>query len=642
MIRKLWVFLFIVWMMTACAPTPTETPRETPTRAAAAATSSIAAPSSTPAPPREMTLCLGSEPNTLYPYGGPNAAARSLLAAIFPSPVQIREYQLEPGILQKIPSLGDGDAVLAPVYVSSGDEIVDADGTPVTLARGTRIRPSGCYQDSCALTYDGRAAIEMDAMTVTFRLRANLRWSDGEPLTADDSIYAFDLLSEEKTPASKFLIERTETYEAIDPLTVQWRGKPGYVDAFYATHFFAPMPMHAWGKFSASELLHEDASTRYPTGWGAYVVQEWTPGEEIRLVKNPLYFRAEEDLPLMDAITFRFYPNPNEAVAALLAGECDALSPNIPLGGQAALLKELAARGEIQLVSAPAPAIEWLVFGIRPASYDDGFINGTDRPNLLGDARTRRALAACIDRETAQKTALMGFAEIPDSFVPAESPFYDSALPAYVYAPEEAAQQLENLGWRDLDGNPETPRVAYGVQGVPNGTPLTLTYLATTSTQRRQVSEIFAQSLRACGVGMTLEYLPPEEFFAPGPDGALFGRKFDLAEFSLAPETSLPPCEWFTSEAIPSAENHWEGLNVSGYQNSRYDAACRAAKNSLEGKQAYWEAQEIFAEDLPALPLFTQTILAAARNDFCGYAPDAFAGAFWNIESLGVGEACAP
>jgi len=633
------ILLLVFWIFAACTP---ETPPATRTPAPKSARTATSSPSASSSPLREMTICLGGEPNTLYPYGDPNDAARSVLAVIFPPPVLVHGYHLEPGILQKIPSLEDGDAVIERVRVSTGDEVLNSDGNPVVLARGTRIRPAGCRSKDCEITYDGKTSVEMEQMVVTFRLRENLRWSDGEPLTSDDSIYAFDLLASKDTPASKYLVERTAAYEAIDPLTVQWRGKPGFVDALYATHFFAPMPMHLWGKFSAASLVNAEAAARYPVGWGAYVLKEWVDGEEIRLVRNPLYYRAEENLPQMDALTFRFYPRADEALAALLSGECDFLAPDIPLGSYASLLRSLEAKGEIQVASASAPAIEYLFFGIRPSAYDDGIPGGHDRPDILGDARTRRALASCLDREGAAASVLLGWAQIPDSFVLPESPFYNADSTVYAYAPSAGAQQLENLGWRDVDGDPATPRISQGVAGVPDGTLLTLEYVTTDSPQRRQVSELLAQSLRSCGVGVTLHFLSPEEFFTSGKEGVLFGRNFDLAEFSLYAESFLPPCEWFTSEEIPQEANGWEGLNVSGYRNPAFDEACEHARAAPDDISYSLKTQEIFTEDIPALPLFVQVQLAVARPDFCHLSLDATAGAFWNIDSLGYGEDCAP
>ena len=167
------------------------------------------------------------------------------LAAVYDGPIDTNGYAYQPVILEKLPSLTDGDAQLVPVSVYVGDEVVDADNVPVTLAPGVRVRPAGCRSADCAIVYDGTAEIQMDQMVVNFRLRPGLTWSDGVPLTAYDSVYAYLLAANPHLPGSKYLTDRTRAYEATDELTVQWWGKPGYIEAKRLLAFlewFEPIP----------------------------------------------------------------------------------------------------------------------------------------------------------------------------------------------------------------------------------------------------------------------------------------------------------------------------------------------------------------------------------------------------------------
>src|SRR5690606_19904834 len=95
-------------------------------------------PTSTPAP-RSLTVCLGEEPTTLYPYGGLNTSARSVLSAIYDGPMDTVEYRHEAVILEKIPNLEDGDAQVNPVTVRAGDLVVNSSGAVVSLDTGTRV-----------------------------------------------------------------------------------------------------------------------------------------------------------------------------------------------------------------------------------------------------------------------------------------------------------------------------------------------------------------------------------------------------------------------------------------------------------------------------------------------------------------------
>jgi peptide/nickel transport system substrate-binding protein len=603
-------------------------------------------PASTPTslPPRTLTVCLGEEPNTLYPFASPNAAARSVLAAIDDGPIDTLGYDVQPVILQKLPSLADGDAQITPVKVSAGALVVNADGSLTALATGTHIRPAGCRTDGCVITYDGVSALQMDQMIVTFRLRSDLTWSDGTPLTADDSVYAYKLAADKDTPGSRFLIAHTQTYEAADPTTLQWWGIPGFIDRSFMTNFWTPAPKHVWSQFRAAELPQIDVASRVPSGWGPYMMQEWVAGDHITMVKNPYYFRAAEGYPKFDRLVFRFIPDPNAAISELTAGRCDILDPSIHLDTQVALLQQMQQAGEIHVSFAPGMAIEWLGLGIVPATYDDGRNPVKDRPDILADPRTRQAIALCLDRQKVVDTVLFGQSSVPLSFVPTDHPLYDGSVPAYKFDPAAGIRLLEQVGWRDLDGNLATPRQAVTVKNVAAGTSLLLNYYSTPALQRRQVADILSKSLAGCGIGVNVQYYAQDDLYAPGPVGLLFGRRFDLIEYAMATDGVEPPCDWFTSNEIPNAANHWVGTNVSGYKNPDYDAACRAAHLALPGEQAYTDAyhqaQAIFAADLPSIPLYYRLKIAASRADVCHFDLDPSAEPLWNVEAFDMGQGC--
>lgn len=605
------------------------------------------APEVTPTaePPRTLTVCLGAEPNTLYPLGSPNSAARSVLAAINDGPIDTLSYDYQPVILQKLPSLADGDAQLVPTDVRAGDSVVDADGNVVMLAAGMRVRPSTCRADDCIVTYDGVSTLKMDQMIVTFHMRSDVTWSDGTPLTADDSVYAYQLDAETADVGSRYLLDRTQVYEAADPATTQWWGLPGFLDASFETNFWAPAPKHAWGTYKAAELPQIDIASRSPMGWGPYQIVEWAAGDHISLTRNPNYFRAAEGYPKVDQVLFRFVSDPNAAIGELTAGHCDILDPSIRLDGQIALLSQLQQSGVARSSIAPGMAIEWLGVGIVPGTYDDGIsLARNDRPDILADARTRQALALCADRQKAVDTALFGRSSVPLSFVPLDHPLYNAGVPDYKHDTAAGIQLLEKVGWRDLDGNPSTPRVASGVPNVPAGTPLTLNYFSTPALQRRQVADILSQSLAECGVGVTVQYYSQEDLYAPGPQGLLFGRRFDLIAYAMSTDDVLPPCDWFTSSETPNAGNHWVGTNVAGFRSPEYDAACHAASLALPGEprfaEAYGEAQAVFASEMPAIPLYYRLKVAAARADVCHFDLDPSANPMWNIEAFDMGQGC--
>lgn len=640
--KRALLFVFFFFSIIACGLFPASS-NTTPT-----ALGTPAAPLATSTPEaRALTVCIGQEPTTLYPFGELNDSARSVLAAVYDDPFDLVGYKYQPAILTQVPSLENGDLQINPLPIQLGDEVVDANGDLIALALGSKVRPAGCRADDCVVTYDGTSELKVDQMVVTFRMRKDLTWSDGTPVTADDSIYAYTLASaSDANPSIAYTIKRTQTYEAADSTTVQWWGKPGFIDPSYATNFFAPAPKQTWSKFPVDQMPKIDLASRAPMGWGAYVIQEWAKGDHITLQKNPYYYRAAEGLPKFDTLTFRFISDPNVAVTELVARRCDILDPSIRLDSHVGLLQQMQKGEQAQAFFTPGMTIEWLGLGITPSSYDDGYnVNfQIDRQDIFGDPHTRQAIVYCMDRQSVVDNLLYGLTTVPATYIPAEHPLYDPNTQKIPYDPSIGNSLLDQAGWKDADGDPSTPRIAVTVKNVIPGTPLKLNYYTTISTQRRQVAEILSLSLQKCGIQVIPQYFSQNDLYSPGPEGLLFGRKFDLAEYSMGVSDLQPPCDWFTSQEVPSAANSWIGTNLSGYKSETYDAACRAAKAALPDDKPYAESyrqtQVIFADELPAIPLFYRLRVAAARPDLCGFALDPTANPLWNIESFDMGDAC--
>jgi len=624
----------------------------------------VVTPTPEPEGPRTLVICQGTEPDSLFPYSARTLASRQIREAIAEgaySAFDDNSYAYQPVILEKLPSLSDGDAILEVVTVGEGDTVVDADGNIVVLDTDAdppiRLIPAGSVE---SVIYQG-GEFQMDQLSATFKLLPDLLWSDGEPLTAADSVYAFNL-SVEGDKLGVFQIERTASYEAIDDQTTVWTGLPGYQNTTYFVHFFGPAPEHAWGQYSKEELFEAMKSDLKPIGWGPYVIDEWVRGESITLHKNPNYFRAAEGLPRFDALIYRFVgDNASASIAALLSGECDILAQSTVLEAQSQLLLDLQAEGQLNVTFATGTVWEQISFGIQPREYDDGYQLGVDRPDFFSDVRTRQAFAMCIDRQAIVDEVLLGQSIVIDSYLPPQHPLYNPEVRRYEFDVLAGSALLEEVGWVDEDGDPGTPRVAQGVPNVPDGTLLEVSYETTNGSLRQQIAPMVKASLARCGIQVNIQYKSPPDFFADGPEGPIYGRRFELGQFAWLTGAAIP-CAIYLSNVVtgPAGEtwvsvqdgvertfgvNGWDYWNYPGFANEEYDAACNAGYYSLpdmpEHAAAHKEAQRIFAEQLPVVPLFLRTKLAATRPDMCGFIMDPTNNSeFWNIEEFDYGEGC--
>jgi peptide/nickel transport system substrate-binding protein len=480
---------------------------------------------------------------------------------------------------------------------------------------------------------------------------AGLTWSDGASLSSDDSVYSFELASDPATPVVKTAVQQTESYKALDATTVQWTSKPGLVTTHFEDYFWSPLPRHAWGSTSAADLQTSPESNEQPLGWGPYKIDEWVSGDHIRLVKNPNYFRVGEGLPKFDVLVFRFLGDQADTnLAALLTGECDIVDQTALLEDQLQTVRQLNNEKKLTAYIGLGPEWEHIDFGITPASYDNGYsVASGDRPNFFGDVRVRQAFAYCSDRQSIIQQVFFNQSVIANGYLPPDHPLYATDQTTYAYDPTKGEALLDQVGWRDTDNNPDTPRVAVGVSGIPDGTKLEVNYVTTSASERKQVATILSNSLAGCGVKVDVSYLSADQLYAAGPSGVLFGRQFDLAEYAWD-IGSQPPCFLYTSSEIPNAANSWGGtryggVNATGYSNPAYDAACNAAQQSGLDEATYTakqkEVQQILATDVPEIPLFFQIKVAVARTDLCGMSLDVSSRSeFWNLEAFDVGNGC--
>lgn len=608
-------------------------------------------PTPTPQPPKELNICVGYEPASLYLYAASSQEAENILEVIYDGPFdQLDNGEMQPVVFEKVPDLVDGSARFTPVGVAAGDEVVNVSGYATILQAGTQVFPSGCTSPACAVTWDGATPLQMDQISADFTLVSGIRWSDGEALKASDSVFSFDIANNAATPGDKLAVDQTADYVALDEHTVQWTGKPGLVTDAFADYFWTPLPEHFLGAYTAAELLQLEEAQRNPLGWGSFMVSEWAPGEYIRLDKNPNYFRAGEGLPYYDTVFFRFV-DPDQ-IGQVNSEQCDILTDTLlDIHNVESFLSSPAA-SSMRVQTWPSRDLEMLAFGIKPASYDDNYYPyGVDRPDIFGDARTRQAFAYCLDRVTIAEELLKGYVEPSVSLLPPDDPLlFGAALAEYPYDPAQGMALLDAVGWKDLDQNAQTPLTASAVFNVPVGTPLTVTLYTSDAALQGEIAAEIVSNLGDCGIQADLVQLSSAEVYQMAQEsGPVFGRNFDLALIPWRTRSSFN-CKQFTTAEIPSDANYWlgeltGGANFYGYSSVAYDQACQTMRSSGldEGTRDAAEQQvlEILSEELPFVPIFHYPRMYAVNTSLCSVDnPQGRVGYFTLLETLREDDLC--
>ena len=643
--RKLLILLLLAGLLAGCqqdndnpsgatpatAGTPATGDATPPTDAVAEATAAPTGtpaptlpPTATPRPPKDLVVCVGAEPADLYLYGDDSIAATAVRHALYESPVTSLGYEYQALALEKLPSLADGDALVQTVEVAEGDPVITAAGELAPLGQGTVVVDA----TGQTVVYNGQP-IAMPQLVVDYSFRP-LVWSDGTPVTAEDSVYSFEVARDRTTPRPDTQARYTAAYEATGERSVRWTGLPGYLDPAFMTHVWAPLPQHQLGEFAPAELPALDEAARNPLSYGAFVVESWTPGETIRLVPNPHYDRAAEGLPYLTSLTFRFLAERPQALPEGYGG-CHILTSDVLPFDALPALDAAVADGELVEHVASAGVVEQIIFGIdSSAAFEE-----THTP-WFADTRVRQAVTQCIDRQALADAFTGGRSPVMDTFVPTDHALRPDDLPQWPHDPAAANALLDETGL--VDANGDGVREAIGATrpfsvtlGTVAGDPL-----------RQELNERVRDDLAACGIQVNPYTLDAGTWFAPGPSGTVFGRKFDLAQFAWLSRIR-PDCGLYLTANIPGpldqGFNGWEGVNVAGWSNEAYDATCGRALALLPGQEGYVEAHQeamrLFAAELPAVPLFSRLRLAATTPDVLNFRLDATQPSeMWNVFEL--------
>lgn len=574
-----------------------------------------AVPTDSPVQPKHLVICQSQEPDTLYPYGSDMLAARHVQHALFTNYITNRSYGYQADGLVKLPSLMDDDAQIRIVEVEVGDVVVTRDDVVKALEIGDSVIDA----EGNAVEADG-SPLRMEQMVVDFTMRPTV-WSDGVPVRATDSVFAFEVAGDPATPVSPYTAERTAGYEATGELSLRWTGLPGFRNKLYFAAFWPPLPQHILGDLSPAQILEADEAGRLPVGDGPFKVVEWVPGETIRLERNEHYYRAEDGLPRLDTVTFKFVPEGNQLLTQLLAGQCDIGTHDGLTMDQVPALLEAEDAGLLRPIFQPGTVYEHIDFNIDPVESDAGA-----RYDWFEDVRVRRAMTMCSDRQAMVDTLLFGHSEIMHTYVPATHPLYPAGdVTEWPYDVAAANALLDEAGYDQ--------RNAAGIRLDPSGAPFA-PRLGTTSgnATRQQVSQLFKEDMAECGIDVQLYSVPSTEWYADGPEGELFGRRYDLGAFAWQAAFE-PNCLLYHSAQVPGPADMlnpatgeayigWDGLNNTGYANEAFDEACETALQQLPGLPEYdhWHqtALRIIAEDVPVIPLFPLLKVAVSRPDVLG------------------------
>ena len=370
--------------------------------------------------------------------------------------------------------------------------------------------------------------ISEDGKTITMKLRQDLKWSDGTPLTSKDFIFTYQMaVDPNNTVASAYPYDNVESMEAPDDYTVVIYFAEPFAP-WLATFWHGIIPEHILKPVYEAEGSIDSAPWNLaPTvGCGPFVFVEWESASFARFVRNENYWGTPSKI---DEIFMRFVPDDASQVAALQSGDGD--------------LGTFIAYSDI-----PTLQESDILIKTQFSGYNEGWffmVNEEKSHPAMLDVNVRKALALAFDRESVNKDLLLGLTKPPASFWDS-LPFYNNPpLVNYPYDPEEAKRLLDEAGWVDSNGD--------GVRD-KDGVELVLRYGTTIREIRQDTQAVAQQQLAEVGVKLELSSVDSDLYFANYGEGPAANGEFDIMQWSDGP--IFPDADiyyWLCSE-IPSDE----------------------------------------------------------------------------------------
>lgn len=417
--------------------------------------------------------------------------------------------------------------------------------------------------------------IAPDGMSITFKLKKNVKWHDGEPLTAEDVVFT---VNAGKDPRSEtFLKTQFETFagaEALNERTVKLefsRRVPNPL--FYAGFKILPAHLHPEG-YVKDELSHEKI-----IGTGPFVFEKWASSGDIRFTANKNYH--EDNQPNIEAVEVTPVPDDNIRNDLLRYNAVDLVPKVRPRD-----IPSLEELGGVRLY--PYSTLSYAFIGINM------------RNPALRDHRVRKALALALDRTEMLKAHYGNRGSVISGPFPPASWAYNSDVAPWPFSVEKAASLLDDAEIKDNDRD--------GVREY-GGKPFSLKFvsLAQSEVQKAVVLDI-QQQLKNIGVIAEIQFFEPLSW-----KKAVFeDHDFDLVLTEWTFDHSVNIYTLFHSTQAGA-----NGNNIGGYANSTVDRLLeesRSAENSEVLRASYGELHRVLHEDLPYIFLWGLNRYAAVSS----------------------------
>jgi peptide/nickel transport system substrate-binding protein len=418
-----------------------------------------------------------------------------------------------------------------------------------------------------------------DRLTLDLRLRDDVQWSDGAPVTAADVVWTWHAQTDASIAWSYAQSkEAIDSMEALSPDEVRVHFSKAYAGQIADLNEGQILPKHAWSRLPFNQWRGGESWFRqHLVTDGPFLLSDWRPDEQLVLRANPTYY--EKGLPRLDRVVFRIVPDRASQLVDLRAGSVDFVEQITPEDAAS-----LEGNPEYQL---------WQ-FWARQYNY----ICWNTRNPLFQQASVRRALTMAIDRQALVDALWRGHARVGASPIIQSVWAADPQTSPWPYQPDVARRILAEQGWRDTDGDGILDR---------DGAPFRFELMTNTGTPVRRDAVVMIQDqLRRIGVDARPRLL---EFNTV--NDLTQRHQFDAFLGAWAIDTSLDLKYAFHSDSVQ------DGYNFGGYSNPQLDVLIDRARREVKpmnSRDDLYAIQRILHRDQPYTFLWEPQKLAAGSS----------------------------
>ncbi len=477
--------------------------------------------------------------------------------------------------------------------------------------------PDGTYAPDLAAEVPSpqNGGVSADGLTVTWKLKPGITWSDGKPFTAKDVIFTHQVIINQANPvANRTGYTDIESITAPSDTTVVVKYKTLY--AAFKDHFDNILPEHVFG---GDPNIDKKDYNRAPIGTGPFVFKSWASGDNITLERNPNF--RDKDKPYLDGMILKITPSREAAIQAFKVGEIDVLWNLIEVN-----IPEFQAMPDAVLEAQPSDSVERLILNSSCPSGPQQGDPSCPHP-VLGDQRVREAIELAIDKKALVEKLLFGRTTVATSVIPLG--WYAPTLQPTEYNPNKAKQLLDEAGWKP------------GSDGIrtKDGVRAHLEYSTTTGDRlREQTQQVIQEQLASVGIELEIKNSPSAVLLGGWADNAPRARgNFDIGMWTtnagLDPQAHL--ANYFHSNQVPSEQTRG-GRNYHRLLDPEIDAALQEAGSTVDEakrKAAYQRVAERVNALKAHIVLYNRLEIDALKKTIKGYTRNTWDDLAWDTEN---------